>query len=69
MKKFSTDTSRHLVRNDADYAAMVLDKAIQDFRLDRILNEIDQSLESRNKEEFLRLTEELKMIRKRSFIQ
>ena len=56
MKKFSTDTSRHLVRNDADYAAMVLDKAIQDFRLDRILNEIDQSLESRNKEEFLRLT-------------
>lgn len=69
MKKFSTDASRHLVRNDSDYAAMVLDKAIQDFRLDRILKGIDQSLESRNIEEFLRLTEELKMLRKQSFIQ
>ena len=69
MEKFSTDASRHLVRNDSDYAAMVLDKAIQDFRLDRILKGIDQSLESRNKEEFLRLSEELKMIRKQSYVQ
>lgn len=69
MKKFSIDASRHLLVNNSDYAAMVLDKALHDFQLDRILKGIDQSLESRNKEEFLRLTEELKMLRMQSFIQ
>ncbi len=69
MKKSSINASQHLVINNSDYAEMVLDKAIHNFHLDRILKGIDQSLESRNKEEFLRLTEELKVIRKQSFIQ
>lgn len=44
------------------YAKMVLDKALRDFRIEQILSEIDHSLKFRNKEEFLRLTEELKII-------
>ncbi|MGM0874927.1 MAG: IDEAL domain-containing protein [Bacillota bacterium] len=44
------------------YAKMVLDKALRDFRIEQILTSIDQSLKFRNKEEFLRLTEELKII-------
>ncbi|PMC34548.1 phosphoesterase [Bacillus sp. UMB0899] len=66
MKKSSIGASQHLVIKNSDYAAMVLDKAIHDFQVDRILKGIDQSLESRNKEDFLRLTEELKMIRMQS---
>ncbi|MGM0875336.1 MAG: IDEAL domain-containing protein [Bacillota bacterium] len=46
------------------FAEMVLDKALRDFRIDQILKEIDQTLQYRNKEEFLRLTEELKIILK-----
>jgi uncharacterized protein YpiB (UPF0302 family) len=39
---------------------MVLDQALNAFREQQIQKEIDQSLENQNKEEFLRLTEELK---------
>ncbi|GAA3332693.1 hypothetical protein GCM10020331_093870 [Ectobacillus funiculus] len=42
---------------------MVLDKALRDFRKKaNPKKEIDQSLQDRNKEEFLRLTAELKDI-------
>ncbi|MFC0271745.1 IDEAL domain-containing protein [Metabacillus herbersteinensis] len=44
------------------YAKMVLDKALRDFRIEQILKEIDKSLQYRNKEKFLRLTEELNFI-------
>ncbi|WP_342047308.1 IDEAL domain-containing protein [Bacillus sp. OTU530] len=47
---------------DSVYAKMVLDKALRDFRKKQIQKEIDQSLQDRNKEEFLRLTAELKDI-------
>ncbi|MGG2093264.1 IDEAL domain-containing protein [Bacillus sp. S13(2024)] len=47
---------------DSLFAEMVLDKAIHDFRKEQIQKEIDRSLQNRNKEEFLRLTEELKSI-------
>lgn len=43
-------------------AEMVLDKAIRDFRKKKIEQAIDHSLKNRNKEEFIRLTEELKNI-------
>jgi len=62
MKESSIGASEHLVINNSDYVEMLLDKAIYDFQLDRILKGIDRSLESRNKEDFLRLTEELKII-------
>lgn len=45
-------------------ADMVLNKALLKFRKEQLRKEIDQTLENRNKEEFLRLTEKLKMIHK-----
>jgi uncharacterized protein YpiB (UPF0302 family) len=47
---------------DALFAEMVLDNAIREFRKDQIHKEIDRSLQNGDKEEFLRLTEELKKI-------
>lgn len=47
---------------DSKIAEMVLTKAIGDFRKEQLRTEIDRSLQERNKEEFLRLTEELKNI-------
>jgi uncharacterized protein YpiB (UPF0302 family) len=46
----------------AEMAEMVLNKVLNDFLKEQLLKEIDRSLEVRNKEEFLRLTEELKNI-------
>ncbi|MGM0876186.1 MAG: IDEAL domain-containing protein [Bacillota bacterium] len=47
---------------DSLFAEMVLDKALRDFRNEKIQQKIDQSLRDRNKREFLRLTEELKYV-------
>ena len=44
----------------SELADMILDKALHDFRREQLQREIDQSLKDLNKEEFLRLTEELK---------
>ncbi len=46
----------------AEMAEMVLNKVLNGFLKEQLLQEIDRSLEVRNKEEFLRLTEELKNI-------
>jgi uncharacterized protein YpiB (UPF0302 family) len=46
----------------AELADMVLNRALLDFRKEQLRKKIDRSLENRNKEEFLRLTEELKKI-------
>jgi len=42
------------------YVEMVLDKVSRNYRKNQILKGIDRSLQDRNKQEFLRLTEELK---------
>jgi uncharacterized protein YpiB (UPF0302 family) len=47
---------------DSKYAEMVLNNALLDFRRAQIREEIDRSLQERNKEQFLKLTEELKKI-------
>ena len=47
---------------DSRLAEKILGQALRDFRKEKIKKEIDQSLENRNKEEFLRLTKELKEI-------
>ncbi|MEJ9230269.1 IDEAL domain-containing protein [Peribacillus butanolivorans] len=47
---------------DSEFAEMVLNKSLLNFRKEQIRKEIDQSLQDQNKEEFLRLTEELKNI-------
>ena len=45
---------------DSEFAEMVLNKALHNFRKEQIRKEIDQSLQDRNKGEFLRLTGKLK---------
>ncbi|MBZ5753887.1 IDEAL domain-containing protein [Metabacillus rhizolycopersici] len=47
---------------DSEFAEMVLNKALSDFRKEQLLKEIDQSLLEQNKQKFLRLTEKLKNI-------
>ena len=47
---------------DSEFAEMVINKALLNFRIQQIRKEIDQSLQDKNKEEFLRLTKELKKI-------
>lgn len=42
------------------FAELLLDKVLYDFRIAQMKADIDRSLEDRNKEEFLRLTEVLK---------
>lgn len=46
----------------SDFADIVLNKALLDFQKEQLRKEIDRSLQNRNKEEFLRLTEELNSI-------
>ncbi|MCQ6282710.1 IDEAL domain-containing protein [Bacillus sp. EB600] len=47
---------------DSLFAEMVLDKALRDFRKEKIQKKIDLSLRDKDKPEFLRLTEELKKV-------
>jgi uncharacterized protein YpiB (UPF0302 family) len=47
---------------DSSVAEMVLNKALLDFKQDKIRKEIDQTLRDGNKKLFLKLTEELKKI-------
>ena len=59
----SPETEVNVIDSEfAEMAEMVLNKALNDFLKEQLLKEIDRSLEDRNKEEFLRLTEELKNI-------
>lgn len=47
---------------DSLFAEVMLDKALLDFRKEKIKQKIDQSLRDKNKREFLILTEELKNV-------
>lgn len=63
MEKNLVNSKQHPEENqDSQFAEMVLNNALLDFRRDKILKEIDRSLQARNKELFLQLTEELKKI-------
>lgn len=48
--------------NDSVIAEMFLNNVLLEFRRDAIRKEIDRSLQERNKEAFIQLTEELKKI-------
>nr|WP_263328261.1 IDEAL domain-containing protein [Neobacillus sp. Marseille-Q6967] len=48
--------------NDSVIAEMFLSSVLQEFRRETLRKEIDRSLQERNKDAFLRLTEELKKI-------
>ncbi|MGG0453943.1 IDEAL domain-containing protein [Priestia megaterium] len=47
---------------DEMLAELFLDQMMNNFKKSKILEEIDQSLKNKNKEAFLRLTEELKSV-------
>ena len=47
---------------DSQFAEMLLEQSLLDFRKKTILQRIDLSLRDKNKRDFLRLTEELKSI-------
>ncbi|QJX81204.1 IDEAL domain-containing protein [Priestia megaterium] len=47
---------------DEMLAELFLDQMMNNFKKNKILEEIDQSLKNKNKEAFLRLTEELKSV-------
>ncbi|WP_338471886.1 IDEAL domain-containing protein [Niallia sp. XMNu-256] len=60
MKKYYLNAPQNpMVTDHSTLAEMVLDKALRDFQKERLLKEIDYSLETKNKEVFIRLTEEL----------
>lgn len=58
MEKHLFDASQ--LSDNSIYAERVLNKALWDFQKEQILKKIDQSLIDRNKDEFQRLTQELK---------
>jgi len=47
---------------DEMLAELFLDQMMNDFKRSKILTEIDQSLKNKDKQAFLRLTEELKSV-------
>ncbi|MBU8690987.1 IDEAL domain-containing protein [Priestia megaterium] len=47
---------------DEMLAELFLDQTMNDFKRSKILKEIDQSLKNKDKQAFLRLTEELKSL-------
>ncbi|PCD07087.1 phosphoesterase [Peribacillus simplex] len=55
----NTPQQPEIIAKDSEFAEMVINKALLKFRKEQIRKEIDQSLQDPNKEEFLRLTEEL----------
>jgi uncharacterized protein YpiB (UPF0302 family) len=61
-KKLLNSPQPELIGINSLFAEMVLDKAITDFRREKIQQKIDQSLSNKNKKEFFRLTEELKKL-------
>jgi uncharacterized protein YpiB (UPF0302 family) len=48
--------------HDEVVAELFLNQVVKDFKKGKILEEIDQSLKNRDKETFLRLTEELQSV-------
>ncbi|WPL42195.1 IDEAL domain-containing protein [Priestia megaterium] len=55
-------TQEEVKVSDATAAQLVLNQSLRDFKKAQLLLQIDQSLEKRDKETFLRLTEELKEV-------
>jgi uncharacterized protein YpiB (UPF0302 family) len=63
MEKKLLNSPKHSDENtDSSVAEMILNNALLEFKREKIRKEIDQTLQDRNKELFLKLTEELKKI-------
>lgn len=61
-KKLLNSPQQSNDNSDSYVAEMFLNNALLEFKREKILKEIDQTLQDRNKELFLELTEELKKI-------
>lgn len=64
MEKYLLNAPKQSVGNviDSLFAEMVLEKALYEFRVEKIKSQIDETLISGNKDAFLQLTNELKEI-------
>ncbi|WP_312095763.1 IDEAL domain-containing protein [Niallia sp.] len=64
MEKYLLNAPKQSVGNVVDslFAEMVLEKALYDFRKAELKKQIDETLIAGNKEQFYRLTEELKQL-------
>ena len=64
MEKYLLNAPKQSVGNVVDslFAEMVLEKALYDYRKAELKKQIDETLIAGNKEQFYRLTEELKQL-------
>lgn len=62
-KKVGTNSGSPESKSEfSHFAELVIRESLQNFQREMLLQKIDLTLQERNKEEFLRLTEELKKI-------
>ncbi|UOE53153.1 IDEAL domain-containing protein [Bacillus sp. CMF12] len=62
MEKRLLNSPEQSEENVSLLAEQVLNQALKEYRKEKIREKIDEALTSRNKEEFIRLTDELKKI-------
>ncbi|KAF0817787.1 MULTISPECIES: IDEAL domain-containing protein [unclassified Cytobacillus] len=62
MEKRLLNSPQQSEENVSLLAEQVLNQALKEYRIEKLRKKIDDSLTSRNKKEFMRLTEELKQI-------
>ncbi|MCM3707523.1 MULTISPECIES: IDEAL domain-containing protein [Cytobacillus] len=62
MEKRLLNSPQQSEENVSLLAEQVLNQALKEYRVEKLRKKIDEALTSRNKKEFMRLTEELKQI-------
>ncbi|AND40169.1 MULTISPECIES: IDEAL domain-containing protein [Cytobacillus] len=62
MEKRLLNSPQQSEENVSVLAEQVLNQALKEYRKEKLREKIDEALTSRNKEEFIRLTDELKKI-------
>lgn len=62
MEKRLLNSPQQSEENVSLLAEQVLNQALKEYRIEKLRKKIDEALTSRNKKEFMRLTEELKQI-------
>ncbi|EWG11123.1 IDEAL domain-containing protein [Cytobacillus firmus] len=62
MEKRLLNSPQQSEENVSLLAEQVLNQALKEYRIEKLREKIDEALTSRNQEEFMRLTDELKKI-------
>ncbi|CAM3751952.1 IDEAL domain-containing protein [Cytobacillus oceanisediminis] len=62
MEKRLLNSPQQSEENVSQLAEQVLNQALKEYRKDKLREKIDEALTDRNKDEFIRLTDELKKI-------